>query len=186
MLSVAITRRWNHLPPAPCSPLLQCFRFGNKTKGGPPGLLPKWRKGHAWMSEKYPVNHHRYKWNMARYVKERSKPSCSTWREGRVCGVDTTHFTTVTFSPQWPEIVILVSPILQTRKLAQKSDKACPRPFSGCEAQPHAQPAPSPSLHQHAETWAALTHRLGPSSGFGSHALSRVGPLENCRVEAKM
>lgn len=82
--------------------------------------------------------------------------------------------------------MILVSPILQTRKLAQKSDKTCPRPFSDCEAQPHAQPVPPPALHQDAETWAALAHRLGPSSGFGSYALSRVGPLENCRVEAKM
>lgn len=69
----------------------QCFRFRNNTKGGPPGLLPKWRKGNAWVSEKYPVNHHRYKWNMARYVNESSEPSCCTWREGRMCGVDR-HF----------------------------------------------------------------------------------------------
>ena len=118
---------------------------------------------------------------MARYVNESSEPSCCTWREGRMCDVDR-HF-----HHRGLRQLFWLAPFLQARKLAQKSDKM-PKAAQFPATKPNHMPSlsQSPSLHQDAETWAALAHRLGPSSGFGSHALSRVSPLKNCRVEAKI
>ena len=118
---------------------------------------------------------------MARYVNESSEPSCCTWREGRMCDVDR-HF-----HHRGLRQLFWLAPFLQARKLAQKSDKM-PKAAQFPATKPNHMPSlsQSPSLHQDAETWAALAHWLRPSSGFGSHALSRVSPLKNCRVEAKI